>query len=122
VPLSPESVSRLEELFSVVPGTQIRRMFGGVGVFRHGLMYALGTSDGAVALKADAETVPAFEAEGCREWVYEMKGVPKGMGYWYIPERLFDEPEELRNWALAAFDAAARADARKPVSQRKLRV
>ena len=118
--ISPEFHAHIEDLFSVVPGTVVRKMFGGVGVFRHGLMYGLGTSDGAIALKADEETVPAFRAEGSSEWVYEMRGVPKGMGYWYVPERLFDEPEELRKWALDAFEVAVRADAKKPPKQRKL--
>lgn len=120
--VSPEFVAHVEDLFSVVPDTNIRRMFGGVGIFRHGLMYGLGTSDGAVALKADEETVPAFKAEGSREWVYEMRGVPKGMGYWFVPERLFDEPEELKQWALAACEVAMRADAKKPPKQRKLKI
>lgn len=120
--ISPEFIAWLDDLFAVVPGTSIRKMFGGVGVFRHGLMYALAMSDGRVALKADEVNVPDFRAEGCTEWTYERgKSPKKSMGYWYVPERLFDDPDEMREWALAAFDAAVRADARKPPKQRKLK-
>ncbi len=31
------------------------------------------------------------------------------MPYWQGPERLLDEPDEFRNWALAAFAVAERA-------------
>jgi DNA transformation protein len=120
--VSAEFIAYLDDLFSVVPGSEIKRMFGGVGVFRHGLMYALAMSDGRIALKADEENVPAFKAEGCEEWTYERRKSPKrSMNYWYMPERLADDPDELRDWALASFDAAVRADARKPPKQRKLK-
>lgn len=119
--ISPEFVNYLDDLFTVVPGTSIRKMFGGVGIFRHGLMYALAMSDGRIAMKADEVNVPDFRAEGCTEWTYEMRSGPKkSMGYWYMPERLVDDEDEFRRWALAAFDAAVRADARKPPKQRKL--
>jgi DNA transformation protein len=120
--VSAEFADYLRELFEVVPGTEVRRMFGGLGAFRHGLMYALGTSQGRLAFKADERTIPEFEAEGCSEWVHmRATGREVRMGYWYAPERLLDDPEDFREWALAAYDAAIRADARKPPAQRKMK-
>ena len=69
--LSKEFIDYLTDLFAVVPGTTVKKMFGGVGMFRQGLMYALALGDGKIALKADAETIPDFEAEGCEAWYYE---------------------------------------------------
>ena len=40
-------------------------------------------------------------------------GTEKPMPYWRAPERLFDEPDEFRAWALRAVDVAIRADAGK---------
>lgn len=117
--VSAETIAWLEDLFAAIDGVSVRRMFGGAGVFRQGLMFALAPSDGGVALKADAQTAPAFAAEGSREWVYDGKGKPMRMGYWHVPERLYDDAEEFRRWALDAFDAARRIDAAKPASQRK---
>jgi DNA transformation protein len=99
--------AQMEELFAPVEGTTIRRMFGGLGIFREGLMYAL-VADGVLYLKADAETKDAFEAEGCRQWVYDGKQRAVAMPYWRMPERLYDEPDAFREWALAAFAVAAR--------------
>ncbi|MFZ1813054.1 MAG: TfoX/Sxy family protein [Rhizobiaceae bacterium] len=119
--LTKEFAAHLEDLFSVLPGSSVRRMFGGAGIFRDGLMYALSLDDGRIALKADEENLPAFLSEDMEEWTYPYKGGQKSMGYWYMPERLADEPDELEKWARASFEAAMRADARKPASQRKLK-
>ncbi|MCF6321769.1 MAG: TfoX/Sxy family protein [Rhizobiaceae bacterium] len=120
--LQPEFITWLEDMFSIVPDTTIRKMFGGVGVFRHGLMYALATSDGRISMKADEQTISDFEAEGCEEWRYIRKsGKSSTMGYWYIPERLSDDGDALLEWSLKAFDVALRADQKKTPGQRKLR-
>lgn len=117
--MTREQAVFLEDLFAVLPGSTVKRMFGGAGVFRDGLMYALSLDEGRIALKADEATIPAFKAEGMEEWVYPYKGGKKSMGYWYMPERLLDEEDERRDWARAAFEAAMRADAAKPAKQRK---
>jgi DNA transformation protein len=36
-----------------------------------------------------------------------------------MPERLLDDTDELRDWALAAIDVAIRANAAKPLKKRK---
>ena len=109
----------LAELFEPVGNVRIRRMFGGLGFFRDGLMFGIWQSD-AIFLKADDETRQAFEAEGCGPFVYGSKnGGKTSLNYYRIPERLLDDTDELRGWALAAIDVAIRANARKPVKQRK---
>lgn len=119
-----EQTGWLEDLFAVLPGSRVRRMFGGAGVFRDGLMYALMMGDGQVALKADAATAPDFRAEGMSEWHYPDRktSAERAMGYWYMPERLADDEDELRQWALRAFECACRADAAKPAKQRKRQI
>lgn len=119
--MDKEYITWLEDVFSVVPDTSIRKMFGGVGLFRHGLMYGLAMSDGRIAFKADKETTKAYITEGCVEWSYQRKdGKTTNMGYWYVPEWLLDDSDALNQWAQTAFDVAARADLKKPPSKRKL--
>lgn len=110
----------LAEQFDPVGGVSLRRMFGGLGIFRHGLMFGLVTDD-RVCLKADEHTLSDFEKEGMEQWSYEGKNKSVKMGYWYIPERLLEDPDELHVWSIKAFDAAVRADQKKPPSQRKLK-
>ena len=103
----------IAELLAPLGGVSIRRMFGGRGVFRDGLMFALLSSRGVFYFKADAETAPAFEAEGCEQWMPAMKERAIPMPYWRAPERLFDEPDEFADWARAAYAAARRMEAAK---------
>ncbi len=62
----------------------------------------------------------AFEAEGCGPFGYDTKHGRRVLtSYWRLPERLYDEPEELARWArlalgVARAKAAARAALRKP--------
>ena len=111
----------LKELFEPVGNVAMRRMFGGIGIFRHGLMFGLVVEDDRVCLKVDEGNQGDYLNEDLEEWTYSGKGKPIKMGYWYIPERLLEDPDEMRTWALKAFDAAVRIDQSKPPSQRKLK-
>jgi DNA transformation protein len=98
----------LEELFAPLGGVSLRRMFGGVGVFKEGIMFGL-VADDVLYLKADETTSPGYETEGCGPFVYEgMKARTVTMPYWRLPDRLLDEPEEFTRWADAAFAVAVR--------------
>ncbi len=98
---------QLEELFATVEGATLRKMFGGIGVFKEGLMFALVAND-ALYMKADETTSPKFAAEGFGQWIYPGRDRPVPMPYWQVPDRLFDDPDKFREWALIAFDVAVR--------------
>jgi DNA transformation protein len=103
----------LHELFGEFGKVQVRRMFGGAGVYCDGLMFAL-VSDGVIYLKADADTVPEFERENCAPFQYDTKtGKRAIMSYWRMPERLYDDTEELAQWARRALAAARTSSAVK---------
>ena len=90
----------LRDLFRDFGPVDIRRMFGGVGVFVDGLMIAIVTREDAVYLKADDETIPAFEREELGPFTYATKnGEHTLTSYWRMPDRLYDDPEELARWA-----------------------
>jgi DNA transformation protein len=103
----------LHELFAEFGSVQVRRMFGGSGVYTEGLMFAL-VSDGVIYLKADPDSVPEFERENCAPFQYDTKtGKRAIMSYWRMPDRLYDDAEELAVWARRALTAARRSSAVK---------
>jgi DNA transformation protein len=66
-----------------------------------------------IYLKADDGNAGDFEAEGCAPFTYTRggkTGQPRqhALPYWRLPERLYDDPEELAAWAARAFAAAER--------------
>jgi DNA transformation protein len=106
--VSLEDPDYLQEIFAGFGPVSVRRMFGGVGIFRDGLMIAL-VADGELYLKADAETAPSFEADKMRPFTYGKGKKRVVMSYWRLPDRLLDDTDELAVWARAAMGAAKRA-------------
>ena len=101
----------LEDLFQPFGRVQVKRMFGGHGVFADGLMFAL-YGRGRIFLKADEETAERFADEGCEEFVYARGAKTVSLGYWTLPDRALDDPDELIAWSRLAHAAARRKKAR----------
>ena len=103
----------LRDLFAEFGPVSVRRMFSGAGVYADGVIFALVLRD-VLYLKADETTSARFAAEGCGPFQYQRKGSkarkPTALPYWRIPDRLYDDPAELADWARAAL-AVARASA-----------
>jgi DNA transformation protein and related proteins len=107
--LDPEFI---RELFSPFGSVTVKRMFGGAGLWSEGLMFAL-VFDGAIFLKVDEASIPDFEREGSRPFVYTRAKSPGRVGrhslsYWRLPERLYDDPDELAIWASRSLAIAQR--------------
>ncbi len=98
----------------------VRRMFGGAGVYCDAIIFAL-VIENVVYLKADAASIPSFEAEGMGPFTYDTKLGQRGvMSYWQLPDRLFDEPDELIEWARRAVAVSLAAKSKtKPKSKAK---
>lgn len=115
----------IDEMFSALGPVSIRRMFGGKGIYHHGVIIALDLYD-EILLKADAQSAPAFAEAGARQWSYEGKsGKPVLMPYWSVPDEALDDPDLMGKWARLAYEAGVRAQAntqsaprRKPAKDR----
>ncbi len=84
-------------------------MFSGFGISADGTNFALALR-GGLYLRADDQTIPRFETEGSKPFQYQTRAKTVTVGsYWQLPERLYDDPEELTDWARAALAAAQRA-------------
>ena len=109
----------LLDLFSDFGPVTIRRMFSGFGISADGTNFALALRAG-LYFRADEQTIPHFEAEGSKPFQYQTRAKTVTVGsYWQLPARLFDEPEELTEWAKAALAAAQRAALKKRARPRK---
>src|SRR5262249_46330011 len=74
-----------------------RRMFGGGGFFALGGVFGL-VSGGQIYLKADATTATWFERECCGQFEYSTKHGKRALtSYWRLPDRLYDDADELRS-------------------------
>ena len=109
----------LIDLFSDFGPVTIRPMFSGFGISADGINFALALRAG-LYFRADEEAIPRFEAEGSTPFQYQTRARTVTVNsYWQLPARLFDDPEELTDWARAALAAAQRAAIRKRPKARK---
>ena len=109
----------IHDLFQSFGAVSVRRMFGGAGLFADGVMFGL-VSGGQIYLKVDATTVTCFEREQCEPFEYSTKNGKRGLpSYWRLPDRLYDDADELAQWARQALAAARRGAAVKPKSGKR---
>ena len=109
----------LIDLFADFGPVTIRQMFSGFGISADGTNFALALRAG-LYFRADEQTIPQFEAEGSQPFQYQTRTKTVTVNsYWQLPARLFDDSEELADWARAALAAAQRAALRKRPKARK---
>src|SRR6201989_2697725 len=83
----------------------MRRMFGKSGVFCDGVMLGMVTEN-TLYFRVDDENRSIFkEAESAPPLNYRKRGATIDLAFWRVPERLFDEPDELITWGRAALAA-----------------
>jgi DNA transformation protein len=110
----------LIELFAGFGPVAIRRMFSGFGISADGINFALALR-GGLYLRADEQTIARFEAEGSKPFSYQTRAKTVTVAsYWTLPERLYDDPEEMTDWARASLAAAQRAALRKRPKAKKV--
>src|SRR5688572_29768814 len=94
-------------------------MFGGVGLFRRGLMFGLIVRD-ELFLKVGEANVPAYEAAGEVAFSYETRhGIRTIRSYWRCPPELLDDGERFLDWAHKAIEAAVTAAHANPKAPRQ---
>jgi DNA transformation protein len=103
----------LREQLAPLGRITVRRMFGKTGVFCDGVMFGMVTENTLYFRVDDQNRVTFREAEAFPPLNYQKKGSTIDLSFWRVPERLFDEPDELVTWAQAALAAARRVAAKR---------
>jgi len=102
----------IRDLFAQFRPVTVKRMFSGAGLYCDGVMFALMVR-GTIYLKADATSIADFEREGSGPFTYT-RGKKSGglsehaLSYWRLPDRLYDDSDELAVWAERALTIAQR--------------
>lgn len=104
---------RFDDLFAPFGKISVRRMFGGEGLYRDNVMFGIVFGE-RIYLKTNEEGRQAFLAEDCAPFVYPMKkGEITSHNYYALPDRLYDDPDALAEWARIALAVAKAAPAAK---------
>ncbi|MDR3498062.1 MAG: TfoX/Sxy family protein [Parvibaculum sp.] len=113
MPVSPEYKEFIVEQLERLGPVKMRGMFGGAGVYLDDLMFGV-IFDETLYFKVDDRNRADYEAEGKGPFTFEMTdGTTGHLRYYEVPERLYDEPDELVQWARKALDVMMSVRAEK---------
>ena len=94
----------------------MRRMMGGATLYLDGTVFAI-LDDDQIWFKADQESDPAWDAEGCERFSMTFKDGRVGtMNYRSGPIDVYDDAEAMRHCARPALEAGLRAPKKRPKS------
>jgi DNA transformation protein len=107
-----------KDLFAGLGAVDVRRMFGGAGIYAGAVMFGL-IDEGRIYLKTDAPLEAELRAAGAEPWIYTERrgpkaGVPTETSYLSLPDSALDDPEEACAWARRALAIAEAAKAARP--------
>ena len=97
----------LNDVFRLFGPIQVRRMFGGYGVYREGIMFGLLAGD-TLYLKADPQNAPEFLHQGSAQFEYRRKGKVARLSYYAAPATVMEDCIEAARWGRSSFEAALR--------------
>lgn len=96
-------VTFIKDQMSEIPNVDTKRMFGGLGFFREGIMFAM-IGGGKFRLRADATNIPDFEKHGMEN--YRPNPKTKGMPYWEVPIEIMEDKGLLAEWVEKSYAVA----------------
>jgi len=102
----------LNEAFEEFGLIDVRKMFGGYGIYHDGVMFGLVEKD-TLYLKADETTQRHFESRGLSQFQYNRAGKEIKMSYFKAPEEIYDDREKAAVWARRAYKVAVKQSTKK---------
>lgn len=93
-------------------GVTVKRMFGGAGLYHHGVFFAV-IDDDQLFFKVDDLTRPRYEAAGSGPFTPMPDREAPMRGYYEVPAAVLDDRDEIVAWAREALEVAGRAKPKK---------
>jgi len=94
----PGYIDYVLDMLMPLGGITSRRMFGGYGLYRYGIIFAI-VADDILYFKTDAQTCKAYQAYDAVPFTYEGKdGQRVALSYWQVPAEVLENQEILRQW------------------------
>ncbi len=117
--MSSALIDSFLDLLAPLGGVEAKRMFGGHGIMKQGIMFAL-ESRGRLFIKTDEMNRAVFVEAGCEPFnPHSPKRRKVILPYFEPPENAFINPQKMKPWALLGWEAAQRAFQKRPASRKR---
>ncbi len=96
----------LKDQLASVGDFEVKKMFGGHGFFKDGLMFGM-LGSGTFRLKVDESNEQDYIDKGMKPYYSDKK--KKGMPYWEVPADILEDRDELGKWSAKSVEIARKA-------------
>jgi len=96
------------DLLSDISGITSRSMFGGWGIYKDKIFFAL-IANGKLYFRVGNDTRAHYEKYESHPFVYDTKGKKITMSYWLLPEEILEDQEILIKWVDDAVEEAKKS-------------
>ncbi len=103
--MSKEFVEYITEMLEPFGNIRTRKMFGGYGIYKNMLMFAL-IADNELYFKADIETAKYFKSQGLEPFTYQAKGRLVSLSYYKILPEIIEDGEMFAKYFNMAYKSA----------------
>ena len=110
--VSEDFIHFVRDRFKRIPEWEMRKMFGGVGIFRHNAMFAMISSSHKVYLRVNDDYIPRFEELGMTQFAHTMN-TKANMPYYECPPQVLEDHEQLLIWTNRSYEIAVSAKKNK---------
>jgi DNA transformation protein len=101
--VSQDYLDFILDQLSGVEGIEPKKMFGGIGFFKEGIMFGM-IGGGIFRLRVDETNEKEYKDAGMKN--FAPKAGSKGMPYYEVPESVLNDKMELTKWANKAYRVA----------------
>ena len=93
----------LHDTLSGIKGISHRAMFGGYGIYKDGIIFAIIAED-KLYFKVDDSNREDYEKHGSQPFVYEQgKHQRISMSYWELPPNIMKDKQKISRWIQASY-------------------
>lgn len=103
----------VHDLLSALPGVRARAMFGGWGIYKEDVIFAIIVDD-QLYFKVDKTNQGQYERHGSRPFTYQSRGKSVAMSYWEVPAEVIDDREEVTRWAEESYHISRQGKPKSP--------
>ncbi|MGB1235033.1 MAG: TfoX/Sxy family protein [Planktomarina sp.] len=97
--VSDDQIAFAKDLFAPLGSLSTRKMFGGLGIYCDGIIFALMMRDGTLMVKAKGDLAAELADFGSLQFGHDHEKKKGNMPYWSLPEAALDDPEQACDWA-----------------------
>lgn len=96
----------LSEVLSDIDGISSRAMFGGYGIYKDGVIFAI-IADEQLYFKVDESNRSDYERYGSKPFVYSQgKHKATTMSYWELPADIQEDRVEIARWVQKSYEVS----------------